>query len=98
MGKKVPLVIYVDGQREVIGLAEIDADGMAHCTVDDKHAKEIIGDIGLNQFSISVSLNEEVSLVDLKPCHGKNANVCVAEGCFGEECLSHKREGSNGSE
>lgn len=25
---------------------------------------------------------------DRKPCRGSNANVCVAEGCFGEACLT----------
>lgn len=24
---------------------------------------------------------------DRRPCQGRNANVCVAEGCYGEACL-----------
>lgn len=24
---------------------------------------------------------------DPRPCQGENANVCVAEGCFGEACV-----------
>lgn len=25
---------------------------------------------------------------DPRPCGGQNANVCVAEGCYGEACLT----------
>lgn len=28
----------------------------------------------------------------MKPCKGKNANVCVAEGCYGESCIKDKLE------
>lgn len=27
-----------------------------------------------------------------KPCFGKNTNVCVAEGCFNENCISDLKE------
>lgn len=25
-----------------------------------------------------------------RPCHGRNSNVCVAEGCYGQACLRTK--------
>jgi hypothetical protein len=25
---------------------------------------------------------------DQRPCQGKNSNICVAEGCYGESCLT----------
>jgi hypothetical protein len=26
----------------------------------------------------------------VRPCYGKNANVCVAEGCYGDDCLTRE--------
>lgn len=26
----------------------------------------------------------------MKPCEDKNSNVCVAEGCYGEACVSQE--------
>jgi hypothetical protein len=28
---------------------------------------------------------------DPRPCRGRNANVCVAEGCYGEACVTTNR-------
>lgn len=30
---------------------------------------------------------EVKKIKDKRPCKGKNSNICVAEGCFGQSCL-----------
>src|SRR5690348_13806251 len=30
----------------------------------------------------------DLTLLDRRPCLGKNTNVCVAEGCYGEACIT----------
>lgn len=30
---------------------------------------------------------------DARPCKGRNVNVCVAEGCYGEACLAQCAHG-----
>ena len=41
-----------------------------------------------------VRLREEP--VDPRPCRGRNSNICVAEGCYGESCLREPETTTSG--
>lgn len=28
-----------------------------------------------------------IEIIDVRPCKGKNVNICVGEGCYGEACI-----------
>lgn len=55
MDRLVPLVVYKNGVREILGTAEIKDDGRGitiHCTIDDADsARKLLPDIG--EFSVS---------------------------------------------
>lgn len=30
---------------------------------------------------------DDPDFLDPRPCNGRNSNICVAQGCYGEACL-----------
>jgi hypothetical protein len=55
VGKQVPLVMYNDGVRTVIGTADVEDDGVVHCTVDAPFDKKIFGTY-FEDLEVSVSI------------------------------------------
>lgn len=59
MGKKVPLVIYKNGERQIVGECELDDDKIFATVTDEETAKKLMRDsTNMEHFSIG---EDEVS-------------------------------------
>lgn len=83
--KSNPIVGYVTGVRE-------DETGIfVTGKLNDEGVKLFPGDtISWQSLALGATPDgriESVAIVhDPRPCKGKNGNICVAEGCYGEAC------------
>ena len=75
---------------------------MARCllcgdTIESKHRHDLVrctcrnlfvdGGLDYARRGYTEEAWEELSEYKERPCKGRNSNVCVAEGCYGEDCI-----------
>jgi hypothetical protein len=92
-GKIVPLVIYRDGERVVIGEAMINADRTVSCTITDAGVAEDL-DVGASMLG-SIHLNydrEHPSRVKFQVCVACSLDLCRGVFDLDEECNCCQRQ------
>lgn len=67
---KLPLVVYRNGERVIIGEAELNEDGTVSATIDDEEMRKKLGVSDMSHFSI-----DESHLVDNNVLPFKRHNV-----------------------
>lgn|SRR3982751_2209914 len=64
MGKEVPLVIYVDGERRVIGTAEVQEDGTVRMVCVAPNSAIIVGAFAAAGDEYSLAMNSAMKKQD----------------------------------